>query len=375
MSTQGIPDPTSGDLSQMAVGDKKHSLIAVVLSSLVYDASEEKIQETKTALQAMGYDDEIILFEREERVLYCRVGDTLYFVCRGTVPTSVKDVLTNVKQFFLFDETGNFLAHDGYLQRAEEVFQQHAGIFATIVRTLKEDPNLRLVFTGHSLGGGVAQLLIAKFHQKYREYDDRTTAYVYGSPIIGGKEMLRYYNEEGISRRIQNIANEGDPIPRVFSVCAAAAVHKLSRRRPWTYWVSCVVVMYLVVLLAGATAAALPPSWPWLSTAVFWIICSTTIRAPIVAWRLIKTQSLAAQLLPLWEDAEPLGTLMILPKEDNTVPYVGRWDEEGRREQLKPVFSFSMESILTLGKTLLTPHSIAIYRERMRRVFHEAPLD
>ncbi|CAD2221890.1 hypothetical protein AGDE_16892 [Angomonas deanei] len=204
--------------------DHQHVQVSVVLSALVYESSEEKRRKAEAIVQKMVYDKRITVIQAYKKILYCRVGDTLYVVSRGTVLSCLSDLTADLTPGFQMDETGSYEACRGFSNSVKQDRLQYDEIFDDMVRRLQENPNLQLVFTGHSLGGAVARLLICIFHQRYSEHDGRTTAYLYGSPHSGGIDMRLYYDREGISRRIFHLTNSDDNIPPLSRVLPSISV-------------------------------------------------------------------------------------------------------------------------------------------------------
>lgn len=73
----------------------------------------------------------------------------------------------------------------------------------------EQNPNFRLVVTGHSLGGAVATIATARL----RTEGFPVEAYTFGSPRVGNAAFVNWFAEQdGIQRRV---THEDDPVPRL----------------------------------------------------------------------------------------------------------------------------------------------------------------
>ena len=90
-------------------------------------------------------------------------------------------------------------AHQGMVQSAREISQMTN---ATIQSEIKQNPNVKLVIVGHSLGGGIASVL----GSMWREIFPNMTVIAYGCPCVGPIGAEPTSNEHIIS-----IVAEGDP--------------------------------------------------------------------------------------------------------------------------------------------------------------------
>ncbi|WP_462171981.1 lipase family protein [Pseudoalteromonas xiamenensis] len=72
---------------------------------------------------------------------------------------------------------------------------------------------IRLVITGHSLGGALAMLFAVKFRAKWREACENKLIEVvtFGSPAIGLQEFKNYYGD--LVSKTTRIINGSDGVP------------------------------------------------------------------------------------------------------------------------------------------------------------------
>jgi alpha-beta hydrolase superfamily lysophospholipase len=83
-----------------------------------------------------------------------------------------------------------------------------AEILSTMKALKKANPTYRIVTTGHSLGGALAQLAATDLRNK--GYD--VTAYTYGSPRIGNDKLCTFISNQGRNFRVTHM---DDPVPRL----------------------------------------------------------------------------------------------------------------------------------------------------------------
>ncbi|CAD2221892.1 Lipase (class 3), putative [Angomonas deanei] len=194
--------------------NEKHLHVSRVLSGLVYESSEENIQKAEAELKEMGYNEKIAIIEKDARTLYCQVGDTLYVASRGTVLSCFSDLRADLAPGHAKDPTGSYKAHMGFLIAVEGNKRQNEKIFNDIIDRLRSDTDLKLVFTGHSLGGAKSTILLQKFLHAFDEHRNCTTAYTFGSPAIGERDTQQYFDNNGLSKLIFNVMNENDIVVR-----------------------------------------------------------------------------------------------------------------------------------------------------------------
>lgn len=77
-----------------------------------------------------------------------------------------------------------------------------------IKRLRQENPDYKLVITGHSLGGAVATLAAAVFRKQGLEL----TLYTFGSPRVGNEALAKYISASGTNFRVTHL---NDPVPRL----------------------------------------------------------------------------------------------------------------------------------------------------------------
>ncbi len=95
---------------------------------------------------------------------------------------------------------------------------------------IEDYPNVKVYFTGHSLGGGIATFAAADFFSTYSLGE----VYTYGKPRVGNKKFVEWFNQNVKAFRV---VHNKDPVPRLppksvksifsFSHMSAAQRHDL----------------------------------------------------------------------------------------------------------------------------------------------------
>jgi hypothetical protein len=89
-----------------------------------------------------------------------------------------------------------------------------AKIQASVVKLAKQFPDFQIVFTGHSLGGAMAQLAAVDYHD-INGNADRISLYTYGAPRVGNDDWARFVDQLPFANRMYRIARSGDPVPNL----------------------------------------------------------------------------------------------------------------------------------------------------------------
>jgi len=139
----------------------------------------------------------------DTEAVLCTDGTNLYGVWRGTA--SLQDVVTDIQ--FSFQTVAHGNVHHGIHQSLHDVWG------AMLVDIMLFDPteDTTVVFTGHSLGGGLATL--AAMELLMAGYDN-VKLYTYGSPRVGDNmfcDMLDLFMYGDHFRFVNN----NDIVPRV----------------------------------------------------------------------------------------------------------------------------------------------------------------
>mmetsp|Transcript_14078 Transcript_14078/g.19774 ORF Transcript_14078/g.19774 Transcript_14078/m.19774 type:complete len:465 (+) Transcript_14078:86-1480(+) len=192
--------------------------------------------------EMIDYDDQ---FTDKEGLVYAltvnRSRKRITAIFRGTV--GLKDIKTDANFFHTTPDLLKNCGLDGKEIRTHKGFSSY--LFNDIPEEERESPNPRskfermvaaikeiyddldvseeekgnyeLVVTGHSLGGGLANLFayaVAKTQNDYKFFD-RVTAVTFAAPVVGDKEYNKSFQDlesKGILRHIR-VSNEGDVVP------------------------------------------------------------------------------------------------------------------------------------------------------------------
>jgi fermentation-respiration switch protein FrsA (DUF1100 family) len=76
---------------------------------------------------------------------------------------------------------------------------------------LKKKGVRRVIFTGHSLGGGLAMMGAMEAKKKHEQFT--VEIITFGAPVIGNNDYVRYMNTKFSGGLMTRVVNENDPIP------------------------------------------------------------------------------------------------------------------------------------------------------------------
>jgi hypothetical protein len=149
---------------------------------------------------------------RDSQMYVCMMDDTLSITFRGT--ESGRDVLTDLNCILVELPLENVkdseypCVHWGFHNQFEElkpdldkILKDYYDSSATIEK--------RVVFSGHSLGGGLATISAVNYAYLYR--DIVVDCVTFGSPRVGNPKFVEYFNK-GINKSYRFV-NDNDPIP------------------------------------------------------------------------------------------------------------------------------------------------------------------
>jgi predicted lipase len=91
-----------------------------------------------------------------------------------------------------------------------------SAIQSSLAKVVSRLPEYKIVFTGHSLGGAMAEIAAIDFHMLTgARYDDRVSIYTFGQPRVGNPEWATFYNSKSFSKRFQRIVRDKDPVAQL----------------------------------------------------------------------------------------------------------------------------------------------------------------
>jgi triacylglycerol lipase len=173
------------------------------LSRAAYETNETKL---RSELANLDLSD-CRLIEDSATDTQALVGSTRHAVVvafRGTEPTKLKDLLTDVELAMVPGPLGK--VHEGFWESLEGIWDKLERAVAA-----KQDGKRALWFTGHSLGGALAQLAVARLIQMGRPAQGM---YSFGAPRCGDTRFAAQFNR--LARQCTfRLVNEADIIPDV----------------------------------------------------------------------------------------------------------------------------------------------------------------
>jgi Predicted lipase len=134
------------------------------------------------------------------------VGDdkTWILAFRGTEPNNIIDWITDFDAKLINGPGGK--VHEGFLVALSYVWSD-------IWKTLREDRGFRnLWVTGHSLGGALATLAVAKLRQERGH--PVNGLYTFGQPRVGDEDFASRFNQD-FGPYAYRFVNNNDVVPRV----------------------------------------------------------------------------------------------------------------------------------------------------------------
>ncbi len=145
---------------------------------------------------------------------------------RGT-ENDFADVLTDITVFKGKAADSNFRAHAGFLMALKQVWgtsfrppwqgtievswKGPEGLGEALEEAEAKFPNLRVFFTGHSLGGALATLAAWWWEEPEAQYET-SVLYTFGSPRVAVRALAGYLNSR---LRAYRVVNSTDIVPRV----------------------------------------------------------------------------------------------------------------------------------------------------------------
>jgi hypothetical protein len=98
--------------------------------------------------------------------------------------------------------------HGGFNTIANYLYQQTE---IALVNSMRQFPNYQVVFTGHSLGGAIAELMAFKLAKAGVIRYENINVYTYAQPKVGNSAFASYVNSQPWT--YMRITSFGDPVP------------------------------------------------------------------------------------------------------------------------------------------------------------------
>lgn len=152
------------------------------------------------------FETEFISSPEDAQVYVWKIDDTIYVTFRGT--SSIKDVIKdlNIKRTRI---CGKIKVHKGFYTQFKSVQIKLTKLLMKMTTDVK-----RIVFSGHSLGGALAQIAAAYYGDVFEELF--IACYTFGSPRVGNSHFVEWFTKS-VDDHVR-IAHDRDPIPMIPSM-------------------------------------------------------------------------------------------------------------------------------------------------------------
>jgi triacylglycerol lipase len=181
----------------------RNSRFLAELSLAAYEQNETRLKHELANLDLA----DCRLIEDVETDTQALVGSTkqaIVVAFRGTEPTKLKDLLTDIELCMTEGPLGQ--VHEGFWESLQAIWSKLERAIAA-----RHDGKRTLWFTGHSLGGALAQLAVARLIRMQRPTQG---VYTYGAPRCGNTRFASQFNRLARSSSFRFV-NEADLIPDV----------------------------------------------------------------------------------------------------------------------------------------------------------------
>ena len=181
------------------INAKDKKALSTLIDQFGYDATEEKkkLEENVTFLNLRLIET---FDQNDTQAILLEDDNYLFLGFRGTEPTSVKDIKSDLKANTKTCVTGGKV-HSGF----DEAFGQTAVAIQAFLDQA-EYIDKPLFITGHSLGGALATIAAKKLTHK----GGIAACYTFGSPRVGNVEWAT-----GIKVPIYRVVNAVDPVTMI----------------------------------------------------------------------------------------------------------------------------------------------------------------
>lgn len=147
-------------------------------------------------------EGEFIASNEDTQLYFQRDGDTVYVTFRGT--SSFRDVITDIdiKTIRIRDK---IRVHEGF-------YNQFRSVEIEITkRLIKHLDAKNIIFSGHSLGGALAQIAAA-YYGEILDFSN-VICHTFGSPRVGNKYFVEWFSKH-VDENIR-VENNRDPVPMI----------------------------------------------------------------------------------------------------------------------------------------------------------------
>ncbi|KEG09506.1 putative class 3 lipase [Trypanosoma grayi] len=103
-----------------------------------------------------------------------------------------------------------YRVHEGFSREADESLSQ----MEQLIHDVRHN-GYRLVCTGHSLGGAVAQLVTFRMLCSHTELKDKLTCITFGTPLVGNYQLAQRVERCGWRSKFHHVVYRSDVVPRL----------------------------------------------------------------------------------------------------------------------------------------------------------------
>jgi len=164
---------------------------------LAYARSRSQLMDYETFRSIFvhaGFDDAKLILRsdisRSTQMYFAHRPEMAILAFCGTVKGNLKNLLTDFDALPEDPQDPGTIVHQGFSEALDIVWADAEGFLETY---RAENPNSRIYFTGHSLGGALATLAIWRF-QKER-MDENVSLYTIGCPRVGNGQFCSELKE------------------------------------------------------------------------------------------------------------------------------------------------------------------------------------
>lgn len=119
----------------------------------------------------------------------------LVIAFRGTEPTEMSDIISDLKSWQTDSESGTGDVHVGFKEALDRIWND-------LEKWVEARPNKSIITCGHSLGGALATLSAQRLNA--------SECYTYGSPRVGDAKWLTTFKTKHF-----RVVNNNDVVPKV----------------------------------------------------------------------------------------------------------------------------------------------------------------
>jgi V8-like Glu-specific endopeptidase len=195
VATSALPHPFSAASLAEAHFDWRTALSLALASRLAYESAAAIRATTHGLWQLQGCQ-------------FIEADDTQCFV--AATPRAI------LVSFRGTESVGDWLANLNAASRTRPYGVVHRGFFGAfqaverqLLAVLEASPNRSLLLTGHSLGGALATIAAAEWHQRF----DVRWIMTYGQPAVGRSNFAQFM--QGYAAKFFRFVNDDDVVPRV----------------------------------------------------------------------------------------------------------------------------------------------------------------